>query len=108
MTEVTSAHDETYMQTFLHWVKNHVPRIGADTLEWMAIVTMHCATIPSILALMAGISDKAPSLDIVLFVWTSLVLLFVRAVILKSKLNTVTNGAGFIVQAVMMALVLFK
>jgi hypothetical protein len=36
------------------------------------------------------------------------VLLFMRAVVLKDMLNIVTVGAGFIVQAVLMALILFK
>jgi hypothetical protein len=35
-------------------------------------------------------------------------LLFARAVILKDMLNIVTIGAGFIIQAVVMAMILFK
>jgi hypothetical protein len=37
-----------------------------------------------------------------------LVLLFLRAIVLRDNLNIITIGLGFIVQAVMMALVLFK
>jgi hypothetical protein len=40
--------------------------------------------------------------------WTGLVLLFARAVVLKDMLNIVTIGAGFITQAVIMAMILFK
>jgi hypothetical protein len=40
--------------------------------------------------------------------WSALVLLFLRAIVLKDNLNIITIGLGFIVQAVMMALVLFK
>jgi hypothetical protein len=36
------------------------------------------------------------------------VLLFGRAIILKDTFNIVTIGAGFIAQAVIMALILFK
>jgi hypothetical protein len=46
--------------------------------------------------------------DVVLFMWAGLVLLFGRAVVLKDTLNIVTIGAGFIIQAVIMALILFK
>jgi hypothetical protein len=35
-------------------------------------------------------------------------LLFARAVVLKDMLNIVTVGVGFIVQAVIMAMILFK
>jgi hypothetical protein len=47
-------------------------------------------------------------LDIVLFAWAGLVLMFLRAVVLKDLLNIITIGLGFIVQAVLMALILFK
>jgi hypothetical protein len=57
---------------------------------------------------MTGLSDRTPNLDIVLFAWTGLVLMFLRAVVLKDVLNIVTIGVGFIVQAVLMALILFK
>jgi hypothetical protein len=40
--------------------------------------------------------------------WAGLVLLFMRAVVLKDALNIITIGAGFITQAVLMAMILFK
>jgi hypothetical protein len=40
--------------------------------------------------------------------WTGLVLLFARAVVLKDMLNIVTVGMGFTIQAVIMAMILFK
>jgi len=58
--------------------------------------------------LLTGLSDTVPNLDIVLFMWTGLVLLFARAVVLKDTLNIVTIGVGFITQAVIMAMILFK
>jgi hypothetical protein len=83
-------------------------KITADTLGWAAAIVLHCATIPSLLALMTGLSDRAPSFDIVLFLWAGLVLLFARAIVLKDQLNTVTIGAGFVVQSAMMAFIIFK
>jgi hypothetical protein len=40
--------------------------------------------------------------------WAGLVLLFLRAVVLKDMLNIITIGVGFMVQAALMALILFK
>jgi hypothetical protein len=60
------------------------------------------------LALLTGLSDTVPNLDIVLFMWVGLGLLFARAVVLKDMLNIVTIGTGFIAQAVIMAMILFK
>jgi hypothetical protein len=90
------------------WLNNNLPRISADTLGWLAVILIHCATIPTLLALLTGLSDNVPNLDIVLFMWSGLVLLFVRSVVLKDTLNIITIGTGFIVQAVIMAMILFK
>lgn len=90
------------------FLTEHISRISADTLGWLAAVVLHCATIPTLLALMTGLSDRTPSIDIVLFMWAGLVLLFGRAIVLRDTLNIITVGSGFIVQAVLMALILFK
>jgi hypothetical protein len=99
---------KTWPKSVLTWLQEHLPRLSAETLQWMAALVLHAATIPTLLALMTGLSDRTPGLDIVLFMWTGLVLLFMRAVVLKDMLNIITVGTGFIVQAVLMALILFK
>ena len=82
--------------------------ISAETLGWSAVIVLHAATVPSLLAVMAGLTDRLPGVDLVLLVWTGLALLFVKAAVQKDMLNLVTIGFGFIVQAVMMALIFFK
>jgi hypothetical protein len=90
------------------WLDQQLPKLSADTLGWLAVILMHAATIPTLLALLTGLSDRTPGLDIVLFTWAGLVLLFGRAIVLKDTLNIVTIGVGFIAQAVIMAVILFK
>jgi hypothetical protein len=90
------------------WLEQHLPKVSADTLGWLAVILIHCATIPTLLALLTGLSDSVPNLDIVLFMWAGLVLLFFRAVVLRDLLNIITIGLGFITQAVIMAMILFK
>jgi hypothetical protein len=87
---------------------DHLGKISAETLGWLSAIVIHAATIPTLLALMTGLSDRTPNLDIVLFAWAGLVLMFLRAVVLRDVLNIVTIGVGFIVQAVLMALILFR
>ena len=82
--------------------------ISAETLGWIAVVILHAATIPSLLAVMAGLTDRLPGVDLVLLVWAGLAMLFVKAAVQKDMLNLVTIGFGFIVQAVFMALIFFK
>jgi hypothetical protein len=88
--------------------EDHLLKISAETLEWLSIIVIHCATVPTLLAMMTGLSDRAPSLDIIMFVWGALLLMFIRAIILKNSLNIITNGFGFISQAVIMAFILFR
>jgi hypothetical protein len=96
------------LQTIRDFLTNHLSRISADTLGWLAAIVLHCATLPTLLALMTGLSDRVPSLDVVAFLWAGLVLLFLRAIVLKDTLNIITIGLGFIVQAALMALILFR
>ena len=83
-------------------------KISADTLGWMVVLMLHASTVPSFLALMSGLTNTPPSIDLVLMVWTALTLLFFRAVLLKDMLNILTIGLGFIAQAVMLVLIFLK
>jgi hypothetical protein len=91
----------TFISTRFH-------KISADTLGWIANIALHAATIPSLFALMTGVTDKTPSVDVVLMLWAALGLLFFRAVLLKDLLNIVTIGVGFMVQAGLLVLIFFK
>ncbi len=84
--------------------KDHTPA----TLEWLAVVLLHAATIPTLLAGMSGLTDKMPPVDIVLFIWVALIVLFARARMLGDQTIMSTIGLGFFVQAVMMALLFFR
>jgi len=90
------------------FVQNKISVISAETFGWLAAVVLHASTIPSLLAVMAGLTDRLPGVDMVILVWSGLTLLFIKASIQKDMLNIVTIGFGFIVQALMMALIFFK
>jgi hypothetical protein len=92
----------------VEWFKTHFTQISADTLGWMAALFIHFSIIPTLLAAMAGLTDKMPPVDMVLFCWGALALLFVKAVMLRDRLNVLTIGVGFIVQCALMGLMLFK
>ena len=85
-----------------------VEKFSAETLGWLAILFIHGATIPALLALMTGITDYPPPVDVVLMIWTGLLLLFAKAAVQKDMLSIFTIGIGFVVQAVMMMLIFFK
>ena len=97
--------DINQVKTF---VQTKISVISAETFGWLAAIVLHASTVPSLLAVMAGLTDRLPGVDLVLLVWTGLTLLFIKAAIQKDMLNIVTIGVGFIVQAAMMALIFFK
>jgi hypothetical protein len=96
------------LNTFKDFITTKFSVISSETFGWLAVIVLHASTIPSLLAVMAGLTDRLPGVDLVLLVWAGLTLLFVKAAVQKDMLNVVTIGFGFIVQAVMMALIFFK
>lgn len=90
------------------FISTKISVISAETLGWLAVIVLHSATVPSLLAVMTGLTDKMPGVDLVLLVWSGLALLFVKAAVQKDMLNLVTIGFGFIIQASMLALIFFK
>lgn len=96
------------LDDFKSSVVQTVSYVSSETIGWAANLVLHAATVPSLLALMSGLTDHYPSVDLVLLVWGGLGLLFIKATIQKDMLNVITIGLGFIAQAVMMALIFFK
>ena len=101
-----------YMLQTMEYIKdffeNKLGKMSAETLGWLANISLHCATIPSFFALMTGLTDKPPAVDLVLMIWTTLGLLFFKAVLTRDLLNIITIGVGFLLQATAMALIFFK
>lgn len=96
------------LQDVIEYCKTTLTVATAETISWIGIVLIHAATIPTMISIMSGLSDKMPPVDLIMFIWAGLSLLFVRAVILKDMLHIVTIGAGFIIHASLLALILFK
>jgi hypothetical protein len=93
---------------FKEAVTEGAQRVSSDFLSWLAILLLHAATLPGLVAVMSGLSDQLPPIDLVLMVWTALALFFVRAAVVKDMLNIVTIGFGFMLQAGMVALIFFR
>lgn len=96
------------LNEFKVFIKEKVSHISAETFGWLAAIVLHASTLPSMLAVMSGLTDRLPAVDLVLLVWAGLSLMFVKAAVQKDMLNVVTIGLGFILQAVMLALIFFK
>lgn len=89
-------------------IKENIAHLSAETLGWIGVILVHMATIPTLVAVLTGLTEKLPPVDIVLLTWLGLFMFFVRSVISKDLLNIITIGFGFFVQAVLLALIVFK
>lgn len=100
--------DMKYLTTQYHRVVAAVPQMSEEALGWMAVVVLHSATLPSMLAYSQGLTNDALPIDLVLLLWLGLMLLFAKAAIRRDMLNMITIGVGFAVQAAILALTFFK
>jgi hypothetical protein len=82
--------------------------LSSELISWIVVVMLHAATIPTLFAVMIGVTDLMPPIDITLMIWTALVLLFIKAAVKHHTLNILTIGLGFVVQATLLALIFFK
>jgi len=101
-------HDLFDLDLLVKNIKTHAPQVSAETMGWVAVILMHLATIPTLLAVLTGLTEKMPPVDLVLFAWAGLFCFFIKAAIQKDFLNIVTIGFGFFVQAALMAMIIFK
>ena len=89
-------------------LRENVAHLSAETLGWIAVILVHMATIPTLVAVLTGLTEKLPPVDMVGLMWLGLFFFFVRSVIAKDLLNIITIGFGFFVQAILCVLIIFK
>lgn len=85
--------------------REYLGRISSLTLLWVSIILMHASLVPTYLAILGGLTDRYPPVDVILFVWAGLAALLVRSAVTRDWLNALTNSAGFVMHAVFLALV---
>jgi hypothetical protein len=96
------------MKDFFDVVRTKFAGIGTDTLNWIGIIIGHCIFLPSGLALLTGLTDRTPGLDIVILVQAVLMLSFIRSVIIKDGVASVLHGIGWFGQSLLLAMIVFK
>lgn len=88
--------------------KSSIRKVTIDGIGWAALLALHAVTIPTLLGLMTGLSDKTPPIDMILILWAALGLFYFKSILEKNVVSIVIIGLGFIMQSVLMALVFFK
>ena len=82
-------------------------RIG-EICGWVGLIAIHASTLPISYAAYKGDPVILPPLSMVLLVWSGLLLFFLKSFLTKDKIYMVTNGIGFFMQSVVLALLVFK
>lgn len=88
--------------------KSSIRKVTIDGIGWAALLALHAVTIPTLLGLMTGLSDKTPPIDMILILWAALGLFYFKSILEKNVVSIVIIGLGFIMQSILMALVFFK
>ena len=88
--------------------KNSIKQVSINGINWAALIALHLVTVPSLVGLMAGLTDFTPPVDMVLILWGALTLFYIKSIVERDMVGIVILGLGFVAQSVMMALVFFK
>lgn len=107
MANVTSKSKEVVADV-VHSLADKLQHISKNTLEWIAIVLIHCSCIPSTIAFLRGVSDLMPSVEVVFFMWLGLIVYFFKSFVENNRIMIFTNAVAFCIQAVLLAAVVYR
>lgn len=89
------------------WI-TELNRFGTNTLNWLSILVGHSVFVPTSLALLTALTDKTPSIDIIILVQGFLLLSFFRTVVSRDQVGMVLHALGWFVNALLLGLIVFK
>ena len=99
-----NAFTNEYFTTVYAWI---VAKF-AELCGWFGLILIHGSTLPSTYLAIKGEATVLPPLSMVILVWSGLLLFFIRSAITKDKLYMISNGVGFFLQSIMIALLVLK
>lgn len=87
--------------------RNNIKTVGVVS-GWFGMVLIQSATLPVTIKNIMGMGTSMPPIEMVLLIWTGLLLFLVRAAINKDTLYIVSNSIGFFLNGILLALIVFK
>jgi hypothetical protein len=94
-------------QDWRGWFDKNFPAASAMSLHLTAVVLLHFSTVPGLITVMLAWTDRMPQIDMVILTWSALVAMFVQSLIERKLVITVVISVGFMLQALLMALIFF-
>lgn len=99
----------THIPTKIYeFITEHLGKMSAHTFGFITIILLHLSSVPTLLAVLTGQSDKMPPVDIMLFIWAGLVSIFFKSLFERNYIYVATICLGFVGQTVLMSLIMFK
>lgn len=96
------------MEKFFDLIQARFSGVGINTLGWISTIIGHCIFVPSSLAILTGLTDRTPGLDIVVLVQAMLLIGFIRSILVRDNIASVLHGLGWFGQSLLLALIVFK
>ena len=87
---------------------NWIVRQFGEICGWIGLILIHGSTVPVTYLAIKGEAVLLPPLSMVILIWSGLLLFFIRSAIMKDKLYMISNGIGFFMQSVMLAMLVLK
>lgn len=87
---------------------NWIVRQFGEICGWIGLILIHGSTVPVTYLAIKGEAVMLPPLSMVILIWSGLLLFFIRSAIMKDKLYMISNGIGFFMQSVMLAMLVLK
>jgi hypothetical protein len=91
-----------------YFLLDHLGRVTGHTLGLLTIIFLQLASVPTLLSVLLGQTDRLPPVDLMIFVWAGLTTLFFKALLERNFLYLSTICVGFIGQTLLMGLILFR
>ena len=91
-----------------NFFRMYLGKISSHVLGWITIVFLHFAPVPTLVSVLLNKSDRLPTIDVMIFIWSALLALFFKALIERNLLYIATICLGFCAQTVLMSLILFR
>jgi hypothetical protein len=89
-------------------IKQFIKKHHAEIAGWSGVALLQGATLPPMVShIRHPEAGGLPPLTMVLMVWAGLLCYFYRAVVGRDKVYMVSNGIGLLLNAVLMAMIIF-
>lgn len=85
-----------------------INQFTAESFNLCVIILLHCASLPTLLSAVTEISDRMPTVEIFLFLYSGLFIFLIKSIATKETFSIVINALGFLVQVILLSLIVFK